>query len=286
MRPLSPNSVLSVSRTEDLDRVRALLSRDPYTAIYMLGDLEPAYAGFCVWWLATSTPLDGPPEDVAALLVYTGYAEPVVLTFGEPDGIGAIVLACGADLPRRALVHLALDHVEAVDRGLELDRLRPMLRLRRASPAPAPWPVPAGLEAPELLAPRDTGDIRELLRHYPDQFFEQHQVTAGRTVGIRDADGLLVAMAGTHVLSRTDGVAALGNVVTHPAHRRRGLAKACTTALIGLVEAEGVSRLGVSLQRRNVAAMGLFLGLGFESHTTWLEGTVVRGEGGPAADRC
>ena len=43
--------------------------------------------------------------------------------------------------------------------------------------------------------------------------------------GIRE-DGELVAVAGVHVLSERHGVAAIGNVFTHPDHRRRGLGAA------------------------------------------------------------
>ena len=42
----------------------------------------------------------------------------------------------------------------------------------------------------------------------------------------------LVAVAGTHLVSPTYGVAAVGNVFTHPGHRRQGYASAATSAVV------------------------------------------------------
>jgi ribosomal protein S18 acetylase RimI-like enzyme len=289
MRPLSPHTAttpLKASRTDDPGRIRTLLARDPLLAVYLLGDLEPAYAGYCAWWIAgPDQGSEGAGDDVAALLVYTGFAEPVVLAFGAPAGLAAILEVAGPDLPRRALIHLQPEHIATLEQGLPLDGLRPMVRLAREGAAPTSTVVAPGHQPPTMLGPRDTGDIRGLLQHYPDQFFEPHQLTAGICFGVRDEDDALVAMAGTHVLSRLDGVAAIGNVVTRPDRRRRGLGLACMTALMAHLEAEGVSRLGLSCSRRNAPAMALWRRLGFREHALCLEGAIVDGFGsspGPA----
>lgn len=70
----------------------------------------------------------------------------------------------------------------------------------------------------------------------------------------------LVAMAATHFA--TPDVIEIGNIVTHPAHRRRGLARACTSALaeacFGLAP-----RVYLMVMAENGGAFEAYRGLGF-----------------------
>jgi ribosomal protein S18 acetylase RimI-like enzyme len=73
-------------------------------------------------------------------------------------------------------------------------------------------------------------------------------------------DDELLAMAATHFA--TPDVVEIGNIVTHPAHRRRGLASACTSALaaacFGLA-----SRVFLMVMAENDAAFAAYRALGF-----------------------
>ncbi|NTU84134.1 MAG: GNAT family N-acetyltransferase, partial [Chloroflexales bacterium] len=70
----------------------------------------------------------------------------------------------------------------------------------------------------------------------------------------------LVAMAATHFA--TPDVIEIGNIVTHPGHRRRGLARACTSALaracFGLAP-----RVYLMVMAANEGAFQAYKGLGF-----------------------
>jgi ribosomal protein S18 acetylase RimI-like enzyme len=74
------------------------------------------------------------------------------------------------------------------------------------------------------------------------------------------ADGELVAMATTHFA--TPDVIEIGNIVTHPGHRRRGLAQACASALVeacfGLAP-----RVYLMVMAENTSAIEAYRGLGF-----------------------
>merc|ERR1719162_2056939 len=60
----------------------------------------------------------------------------------------------------------------------------------------------------------------------PRSWFEPQVLDEGRYFGTLHPDGVgLVCIGGTHVFAPTDGVAALGNVCTHPDFQGRGLAK-------------------------------------------------------------
>jgi len=264
---------MQAEQTKDLERVRQLLLNDPIATAYMLGDLDPTYNAACTWWLAHE---DG--RDVAVLLVYNGLSAPVVLTHGSPEGIGLITSTKLEELPWRGHVHLFPDHLEVMQTAFTFDRMRLMVRmgiattdLVRVVPAPSHDYHPI-----RRLGHRDTGDIVALSAFYPDSFFEPHQLSSGHYYGVRTQAGELVSVAGVHIVSRVDRIAALGNIVTHPDHRGRGLSTACTAFLAGALADEGMHLLVLNVQRENADARRVYEKLGFREHCTYLEGFLSR----------
>jgi ribosomal protein S18 acetylase RimI-like enzyme len=258
--------------------LKALLSRDPITCAYMLGDLDEAYSEFCTWYGA-----DGEDGLDGVLLAYDALSVPVLITYGQSSALDAIIRRFWHELPGRALVHLQPHHVAAVDQVFGAEALIPMLRMGldardfRPSTADA-LPV-------EQLSHRQTGEIIELYAHYPDNFFEPAQLDSGHYYGIR-VDDRLVSVAGVHVLSHEASVATLGNIVTHPDFRGRGLSTACTSQLCTRLIAEGVHTLALNVKRQNRSAVRVYEKLGFRYHATYLEGLVVRsGEAPNGAER-
>ncbi len=272
--PHAPNRP-ATTVTTDLERVRRLLADDPITTAYMLGDLDPMYAHYCTWWVASE---DG--RDTAVVLAYGGFSAPVVLTFGAAEGIAAILDVHLEEIPQRALIHILPEHLAVVDEFYHLERLRPMVRmgLRAGGFVRDTRAAPEGYQAPAKLTHRDTGDIMALFAFYPDNFFEPHQLTAGHYYGMRtaDADAKLVAVAGIHLVSKSDRVAALGNIVTHPDHRGHGLSTCCTSHLVEALLGEGIELLALNVERKNASAVRVYEKLGFRPHVTYLEGLVVR----------
>ncbi len=268
---------LIAERVTDQERVRAFLLREPVTTAYMLGDLDPAYAEYCSWWAAREG-----DHDVAVVLVYNGHAAPVLLTRGLAAGITAILDAFGDDLPERGHVHMLPDHLAALDQHFALERLRPMVRmgLVAADFVDPKFTLPGGYSPIERLGHRDTGDIITLYGFYPDHFFEPHQLSTGHYYGIRAEEpggrGKLVSAAGVHVIGRADRIAALGNIVTDPAHRGKGLSSLCTAHLVRELIAEGMGILALNVERHNVAAVRVYEKLGFKDHGTFLQGFMRR----------
>ncbi len=273
----------------DLERVRRLLARDPFATAYMLGDLDPTYAPFCAWWLASdgAAYAEGvalgqrPRTDVAVLQVYTGLSAPVVLTHGTAAGISAILGTFINELPQRGHVHMSPDHLAVLDKYFTLERLRPMVRMgMRASqlvePSPGGESRLPGYGPVERLSHRDTGDIIELSQHYPDSFFEPQQLSSGHYYGIRSEAGILVAVAGVHIVSRSDRLAALGNIVTHPDHRGRGISTRTTAHLCRELASEGIELFALNVERRNTSAMRVYEKLGFVDHCTYVEAFLTR----------
>ena len=74
------------------------------------------------------------------------------------------------------------------------------------------------------------------------------------------ADGRLAAMAATRFA--TPDVIEVGNIVTHPGYRRRGLASACTSALAQACFVLA-PRVYLMVMAENEAAFGAYRSLGF-----------------------
>lgn len=246
-----------------------LMLTDRVTCVYMLGDLEEHYSDECTWYGAGS-------EDAldAVLLVYNGLSIPVIITFGQSGAVQDIVATFARDLPGRTLVQFAPHHIAAFDSVFGTEGLVPTLRmgLEAADYRPAvstAWEI-------EPLTHRHTVEIVELYQtYYPDNFFEPAQLQSGHYCGIR-CDGTLASVAGVHVFGPTTKVAVLGNIVTHPEYRGRGMSTACTSHICGRLIEEGIEVLALNVRRRNRAAVRVYERLGFRYHDTFLEGLIVK----------
>ncbi len=252
--------------------LREALRSDPVRTAYLLGDLDPTYAPYTRWF---ASGFYGVPD--AVLLVYTGLSVPAFLTWGQAAGVDAILEAFIDELPERTMAHIEPAHLTDVDRRYDVERLRPMLRMGLRKDDFATFPHYAQEPQPlvEPLGHRDTGAIMELYQHYPDSFFEPTQLSTGHYYGIR-VGGRLTSVAGLHVYSPFERVAALGNVVTHPDSRGQGLSTACTAHLCAALLSEGIELLALNVERDNRSAIRVYEKLGFRSHNSYLEGLVER----------
>ncbi len=92
--------------------------------------------------------------------------------------------------------------------------------------------------------------------------------------GLR-VNGRLVSVAGVHVYSEQYRVAAIGNVVTHPAHRNKGYGTLVTARLCQSL-LETVEHIGLNVKADNAPAMACYRRLGFEIVAPFSEFTVER----------
>ena len=78
--------------------------------------------------------------------------------------------------------------------------------------------------------------------------------------------------AGTHVIGSEAGVAAIGNVFTHPAHRRRGFGGRVSGAVVQELLRREIPTIVLNVAMDNDAALGLYRGLGFMPFCGYYEG--------------
>lgn len=113
-------------------------------------------------------------------------------------------------------------------------------------------------------------EIQNLYRiSYPENWFDPRMLQTGQYFGIWH-ENKLVSIAGVHVYSPAYGVAAIGNITTHPDFRNRGLGKLVTAALCRSL-LDTVDVIGLNVKVSNQAAISCYEKLGFEVKAAYNE---------------
>jgi ribosomal protein S18 acetylase RimI-like enzyme len=247
-----------------VERAERVLERDRIWSAYALADLDPPHAAHAAW-LAS---------ELAVVLTYAGFQPPVLFAAGAPEEVRLLFeqVPAGGYLFTLIPTHRAL----LEDRILESHETimwRMGLRPDAFDPSLAQDAHPLTLEdLPEIEALFGKGSDR------PDAF-DPGQLADEAFFGIRL--GQLVSAAGTHVVSAVRGVAAVGNVYTHPAHRGQGLATRTTAAVVqALLQRPGLRTIVLNVARENAAALRCYQRLGFWPFCGYHEGV---GRLGPAS---
>jgi ribosomal protein S18 acetylase RimI-like enzyme len=245
----------------DRAEVRALLRRHPQRHLLAIGDLDDAF------WPQTRF-LHGSGQ---TLMIYTGLQTPVVLAVADPPepAMAALAEACAGLLPDRFYGHLSGSAVDGLRAAFDVD-----VHATHAYMAVQPstlTPPGTALAAGDEITPIGEEQLGEIVRlqaaaNPGGGFFEAGMLRSGPYLGVR-RKGELVAMAGTHTWSAAERVAVLGNIATHPDHRRQGLAAAVTAALCAKL-AESADLIGLTVDVANVAAVKCYAGLGFTEDVT------------------
>jgi ribosomal protein S18 acetylase RimI-like enzyme len=238
-------------RLTDSDEIRRLLRRDPAWSVYALGDLAPAMVPKATWFTPDLT------------LVLRDYGTAILFAMGPGSVSEALETVEGE-------VHLQVqqDALDEIRRHAHVSSATPMLRMVwTGRPSPE-----RGVGATRLGA-RDVESLRRLYAdgqasgESPDFFFPS-MVTDGVFHGIRDGDAL-VAVAGTHLLSREEGVACIGNVYTRRDSRGRGCGRQVVASVLGDLSA--IETIGLNVRADNVVAIHLYESLGFRRHCEFVE---------------
>ena len=117
----------------------------------------------------------------------------------------------------------------------------------------------------------DLDAVKRIYGMWTDSHQLPGQLTRGIYFGVYSGQDL-VAVAGTHAVSPTFGVGAIGNVLTHISHRNRGLASTTTTAVAEELIRLGCDEIVLNVRQGNDAALATYRNLGFSEHCTFIEG--------------
>ncbi|MBN1401973.1 MAG: GNAT family N-acetyltransferase [Anaerolineae bacterium] len=245
-------------RLDDKAEILAFLQRDPIYSAYAIGDLEPGLWEQTAWVGAYRG------GDLGALtLHFTGLRLPALVLMGETEGLSAILRAAR---PEPVYVTCRPEHLALAQGAYDWPTPTAMWRMalrRELFTAPD--------DPAESLGPDDAGRLAALYALGSGNAFDPSQMLRGVFYGIF-LEGELVSAAGTHLVSRAYGVAAVGNVFTHPVHRGRGYATLATGAVVSALLAGGIETIVLNVAQSNQAALAVYARLGFAYHCPFLEG--------------
>jgi RimJ/RimL family protein N-acetyltransferase len=244
----------------DKERILAFLETDRVYAAYAIGDLEPSLFRQCSWACAEKE------KQLRALgLLFRGLNPPAYFVMGDPDGVTRILKTFSP--PGRIYLTCREEHLPIFTRLRAWER-KPdsmwRMVLRR-------MPVPAEAGGGVRLTGAFAGQLKEFFRFGGGIGFSPEQIDRGVFFGIFSARRLL-AVAGTHLVSPAYGVAAVGNVLTHPDFRNRGYGAQATGAVVSELLRKGIRDIVLNVRQDNLPAVHLYEKIGFERYCAFFEG--------------
>lgn len=248
-----------MASTHHKEAIRTILEHDVVWAAYALADLDPEHDEFTQWYM----------EDDAVLLRYEGLDPPILFATGPGD---TILRLCRNLDPQAYQISFPEDILRSLEGTITIDTQIPMLRMNRVDHA---LTSKSDFDL-RRLTDRDSIAIEQLYRGHRDapDGFHPRQLDPGPFFGIWNS-GELVATAGVHVVSKTFSVAAVGNIFTQPAFRKRGYAQACTQSVLLELENLGITTIVLNVAFENHAAIELYQRLGFSIHCSFYEGLIT-----------
>jgi len=261
-----PVAQVRARAVSDREEIASFLRTDRRYAAYALGDLDSAARGRCSWGIA----YDG-SRPIALAMHHDGLVPQPHFLMGDPTGCRAVL---GSVIkPRDAFLQSTEAHDAAIGDLYELERATTLLRMVVDRATFVPY---AG--AAERLGPPDIDDLNRLYQLGFRGGFAQAILDDGIYYGIR-IRGRLVSAAGTHVVNRREGVAVVGNVMTHADFRGHDFAKMVT----GAVTAElfdHVDDVALNVHADNAPAIAAYARLGYREHCRLTERLARRRSGG------
>jgi GNAT superfamily N-acetyltransferase len=260
--------VAQIEHLKDKAQIEAFLRKSAELHVYSLGDLDDFFWPQTTWYGWRE---DGRLQDV--VLVYAGVGLPIVVGVREqPGNMSERLREVIPLLPHRFYAHLSPGVEDVFEGTHRLDFHEPHYKMALRDAARL---AEVDCSGAVQLEQQDLDDLLRLYdESYPGNWFDPRMLQTRQYFGLR-AGGRLVSAAGVHVYSQRYRVAAVGNVVTHPAHRNKGYGKLVTARLCRSL-LETVDHIGLNVQADNDAALACYRKLGFETVAPYGEFTVER----------
>lgn len=256
-----------VRAVSDRGEIASFLRTDRRYAAYAIGDLDGPNRSRVAWGMAHDD--DGRPT--ALVMHHEGLVPQPLFLMGAPEGCRAVLE--GILKPRDAYLQGTEQHEAAIRSLYDLDAPVHMLRMVVDRGSFDRFEGPA-----ERLTALDIDDLNRLYQLGFRAGFPGSVVEDGVYYGIR-VRGRLVSAAGTHAINRREGIAVVGNVMTHADFRGHDFAKMVTSAVTADLLAH-VEDVALNVHADNEPAVAAYARLGYRTHCHLIERLVRRRHGG------
>ncbi len=252
----------NIRETRDRPAIDAALAEDRAYAAYALGHLEQGLFTQARFWLA-----EGPTG--SAIVSHAGAMGKTLFVGGDATAIDAVLSLHPG--PRFTYVTAAApEHISTLERTYTMTEPLEMMRMSTSR---------LSFVAADGSARRLRGsDVRELNALYSVErasYYSAEHIERGVYHAI-SRDGRLVAAAGTHLVAPNIGIAVVGNVFTHPAHRGQGLATLVTSRVTAELLERGCSLVALTVDPTNTPAVRAYARLGYERGAAVVEARARR----------
>jgi GNAT superfamily N-acetyltransferase len=252
--------------------IERFLNKDVFLHIYSIGDLDNFFWPYTIWY---GSQFNGKLRAIA--LLYVGMQIPTLLALSNEHNVMRELLnSIRYLLPNRFYAHL--------NPGLETDmeetyNFTPYGNHYKMALVDKKLVLKIDCSDVKNLGKKDLNSILELYKEsYPGNWFDPRMLEINQYFGIWEKQRL-VSIAGIHVYSPHYRVAALGNITTHPAYRKKGLAKRVTAKLCQSLIDKNI-RIGLNVNTENHAAIYCYQKLGFKIVASYGEFLFQRKETG------
>ncbi len=251
-------SELRARAVTDRDAIVSFLRSDRLYAVYALGDLDGPRRRRSTWGIA----YDAAGRPTALAEHHEGLVPQPLFLMGDPDGCQALLET--VIKPRDAYFQASDEHHGAMAAHYDLEPPSRMLRMTVDADTFQPFAGNA-----ERLTAADIEDLNHLYQLGFRTGFPISVVEDGIYYGVR-VHGRLVSAAGTHVLNAREGVAVVGNVMTHVDYRGHGFAKVVTSAVTAQL-LQRVPDVALNVHAGNTPAVAAYARLGYGEYCQLVE---------------
>lgn len=248
----------------DKKKIGQFLRKNIYLNIYGIGDLDDFLWPHTTWYgFGTDSNIE------AIALLYSRQLPPVLLALSEEPAImQALLKSVQHLLPYRFYAHLSpgLEGVFSNTHDLESHGEHYKMALNDRTTM-----FSFDCSGVIRLNKADEKNSWEFYREsYPGNWFDPKMLQTNQYFGIMK-DDRLISVAGVHVYSPQYGVAALGNIATHPSHRGKGYGKSATAKVCQSLLNHGINHIGLNVKADNMIAVSCYEKLGFEIVASYSE---------------
>lgn len=259
------HATYEVERLTQPAQIRGLLEPERAYSAYALAQLDPRLFPANEWILASG------PAGRRALLVHSrsGLGN-ALFAIGDHEALDvALSLHPGA---RFSFGSLRLEHRAVAEKYFLMTRPQQMIRMQVNADTFEPVDGHAvRLGAAEVSLVNRLYSLEGGVTAYRESHLEDG-VYHGVFVG-----GKLVSIAGTHAVSRSEKIAVVGNVFTHPRYRGQGLATHATSAVTADL-LRFCDLVVLTVEAKNDPAVRIYTKLGYQGVCSLHETPLIRRE--------